>query len=151
MRQGKKKKAEEERFARYKEGRNSKCKRVLWKTWKRGITLYNTHPLPPSPLHPSSHVLSLRHWKQRFLGDKLKYFIGDVTDAYSYRVLSCFFRIHRRNKDRPRLYRHHGFGSVLRRAVSYQIINFLHRFTAFDSGSTALDNYRTPRSLQSRT
>ena len=108
-------------------------------------------PPPPSPLHPSSHVLSLRHWKQRFLGDKLKYFIGDVTDAYSYRFLSCFFRIHRRNKDRPRLYRHHGFGSVLRRAVSYQIINFLHRFTAFDSGSTALDNYRTPRSLQSRT
>ena len=55
-----------------------------------------------------------------------------MTDAYSYRVLSCFFRIGRRNKDRPRLYRHHGFGSVLRRAVSSQLINFWYTFTAFD-------------------
>ena len=44
-------------------------------------TLYNP------PLHPSSHVFSLRHWKQRFGGDKLKYFISDVTNARcSYRV-----------------------------------------------------------------
>ena len=47
--------------------------------------------------------------------------------------------------DRPRLYRHHGFGSVLRRAVSYQLINFWCKFTVLDhfdgfqflSGATA--------------
>ena len=38
-------------------------------------------------------VVSLRHWKQGFLGDMLKYFISDVTNAYSYRVLSCLFSI----------------------------------------------------------
>ena len=66
-------------------------------------------------------------------GDKLKYFISDVTNARcSYRVCSFFFRMDKRSKDRPRLCRHLGFGSVLRRAVSYQLIKFLYKFTAFD-------------------
>ena len=90
-------------------------------------TLYNP------PLHPSSHVFSLRHWKQRFGGDKLKYFISDITNARcSYRVCLFFLRMDKRSKDRPRLCRHLGFGSVLRRAVSYQLINFLYKFTALD-------------------
>ena len=99
------------------------------KAGNRLCTISHPHP----PLHPSSHVLSLRHWKQHFGGDKLKYFISDVTNARcSYRVCSFFFRMNERSKDRPRLCRHHGFGSVLRRAVSYQLINFLYKFTALD-------------------
>ena len=121
----------EEKFAKNKEERNSKCKRVLWKTWKRGID--SVQSPPPFPLHPSSHVFSLRHWKQRFGGDKLKYFISDVTNARcSYRVCSFFFRMDKRSKDRPRLCRHLGFGSVLRRAVLYQLTNVWYKFTAFD-------------------
>ena len=123
----------EEKFAKNEEGRNSKCKRVFWKTWKRGIDSVQSLPLPP-PLFPHlSHVLSLRHWKQRFGGDKLKYFISDITNARcSYRVCLFFLRMDKRSKDRPRLCRHLGFGSVLRRAVSYQLINFLYKFTALD-------------------
>ena len=93
-------------------------------------TLYN---LPFPPLHPFSHDLSLRHWKQRFGGDKLRYFISDVTNARCcYRVCSFFFRMDKRSKDRPRLCRHLGFGSVLRRAVLYQLTNVWYKFTAFD-------------------
>ena len=101
-------------------------------------------------------VLSFWHCQQLqgFGSDKLKYFIGDVTNARcSYRVCLFFFRMDKRRKDRPRLCRHLGFGSVLRRAVSYQLINFLYKFTAFDhfdgfqflSGSTS---WRTGEHLE---
>ena len=135
-------------------GRRKNCKELRGKKLKMQACIMEnmkvgnrlcTIPNPPS-LHPSSHVLSLWHWEQRFGGDKLRYFISDVTNARCcYRVCSSFFRMDGRNKDRPRLCRHHGFGSVLRRAVSYQLINFLYKFTVLDhfdgfqflSGSTA--------------
>ena len=122
-------------------GRRKNCKELRGKKLKMQACIMEnmkvgnrlcTIPNPP-PLHPSSHVLSLWHWERRFGGDKLRYFISDVTNARCcYRVCSSFFRMDGRNKDRPRLCRHHGFGSVLRRAVSYQLINFLYKFTALD-------------------
>ena len=91
---------------------------VLWEIWNWGN-------------RRCSFFLTLEtrvfRWKVRW-----KYFISDVTDAFSYRLHSCFFRIDRRNKDRPRLCRHHGFGSALRRAVLYQLINVWYKFTVFD-------------------
>ena len=129
MRQRKKEKRKKQNLQRIKREETQNASVYYGKREGGEQTLYN----PPPPLHPSSHVLSLRHWKQRFGGDKLRYFISDVTDARcSYRVCSFFFRMDERGKDRPRLCRHHGFGSVLRRAVSYQLLNFLYKFTAFD-------------------
>ena len=90
-------------------------------------TLYYSPPPPPlyTPL-PMFFLFDIG-------SDKLKYFISDVTNARcSYRVCSFYFRMDKRCKDRPRLCRHLGFGSVLRRAVSYQLINFLYKFTALD-------------------
>ena len=148
-------------------GRRKNCKELRGKKLKMQACIMEnmkvgnrlcTIPNPP-PLHPSSHVLSLWHWEQRFGGDKLRYFISDVTNARCcYRVCSSFFRMDGRNKDRPRLCRHHGFGSVLRRAVSYQLINFLYKSTALGGSLwrfsiplriNCLDNYRAPPSLKS--
>ena len=146
MRQRKKEKRKKQNLQRIKREETQNASVYYRKHESGEKTLYNPPPPPPFPLHSSSHVLSLRHWKQRFEGDKLKYFISDVTNARcSYRVCSFFFRMNERSKDRPRLCRHHGFGSVLRRAVSYQLINFLYKFTVLDhfdgfqflSGSTA--------------
>ena len=145
MRQRKKEKRKKQNLQRIKREETQNASVYYGKHESGEKNLYNPPP-PPFPLHSSSHVLSLRHWKQRFEGDKLKYFISDVTNARcSYRVCSFFFRMNERSKDRPRLCRHHGFGSVLRRAVSYQLINFLYKFTVLDhfdgfqflSGSTA--------------
>ena len=131
MRQRKKEKRKKQNLQRIKREETQNASVYYGKHESGEETLYNSPP--PFPLHPSSHDLSLWHWKHRFGGDKLKYFISDVTDARcSSRVCSFFFRMDKRRKDRPRLCRHHGFGSVLRRAVSYQLINFLYKFTALD-------------------
>ena len=59
-----------------------------------------------------------------------------TTEKSRLRAVSFFSVVRRakreRSKDRPRLCGHHGFGSVLRRAVSHQLINFLYKFTALD-------------------
>ena len=133
MRQRKKEKRKKKNLQRIKREETQNASVYYGKHESGEKTLYNPPPLPSLSTPLPMFFLFDTDWKQRFEGDKLKYFISDVTNApCSYRVCSFFFRMNERSKDRPRLCRHHGFGSVLRRAVSYQLINFLYKFTALD-------------------
>ena len=60
-------------------------KQLLCKIWGVNKMYYGKYEI-----EGIDFVLSFWHWKQGFLGDKLKYFISDVTDAYSYRVALAF-------------------------------------------------------------